>query len=279
MRFLAVGLPLSLLLVAGCGGEGGDQPATGQPTIEEAAWIAAGVDRPDYQRGIGAEGAALLARIDTSLPVDDTDDGGRGFADRAAQIVWRTYAGPFDVIEVTVLHNGVEVVTAEYRRGDLETRLGPRPEGLDDGVARTEVAPATDGPFAGIESAPIVGDVQAEVFEPIIMRTIEEFFERTDATVDHGQTEKCLGGLTGDEPTGEFQATSEAVMPTTGSALAVLPALTDYWRGLGLDVITAVFDEGLNNVQVHFDGLGVLSARATVRGVVFRGHTSCLDLE
>ena len=268
----AFALLLALPALAGCGAasSGNDTP------IDKAAWTAAGVDHPEFQLG---DDGVLHAEVDTSLPIDDTDDRGAGFAERAAQIVWRTYPGRFDVLELTVGHDGVALVTEEYPRADLERRLGPRPAALDDGVERTDAAADADGEFADLEAAGTVAAVQTELLEPVIRRTLDELFNAPDATIEFGEPEECLGGLTGNEPTGEFRAGGgSGVMPVDGSPLATLPALADYWRGLGLDVDTSNFDTGLDMINVVFDGRGSILAKASDGGVSLSGFTDCLDV-
>jgi hypothetical protein len=267
----AVALALVLSALAGCRGAsaGSDVP------IEQAAWIAAGVDSPDFEL---ATDDLLRAGIDTSLPIDDTDDRGAGFAERAARIVWRTYPGRFERLALTVGHDGVELVTDELTRAELEDRLGPRPAGLDDGVARSEVAPDADGAFGELSADATVSSVLSEIVEPVVRRTLDEFFDTGDADIEFGEPKECLGGLTGNEPTGEYRADAgSSVISVDGSALATLPALTDYWRSLGLDVNTSNLDTGLDTIQVNVDDRATIVAKATDAGVSLSGHTRCLD--
>ena len=273
-------LPATLIvsLLAGCIAIDDGESDSGR-TIEEAAWIGAGVDAPTFDL-VGGE---LRVGADTVLPVHENEDNWLGFADRAAQIAWRTHPARFDVMEVTVLHDGAEVVTVEFSPDEMEALFGPRPDGLDDGVPRAEVAANAGGELADVTDGvePVVGPVTREVLAPIVARTFDEFLGFDEVELSDDEPAECLGGFTGNEPTGEFRAGTGASVTVDGYARALLPGIAEYWRGLGLDVSTTVLDDGLNSVSARMSELGFVLASAGLRSSTLgvRDVTRCLAPE
>lgn len=265
-------------LLAGCIAIGRDDEGNGasDPSIEELAWSGAGVDAPTFE----VVGSELRIGVDTSLPIHEDEENGLGFADRAAQIAWRTHPGRFASMQVTVLHDGDPVMTVDFERDELEALFGPRPDGLDEGVARASAAPAIDGELADVTEGvePVVGDVRDEVLTPIVERTFAEFLGIDGVEVFGTEPEECLGGINGDQPTGEFRADTGARVTVDGYARALLPGIAEYWRELGLEVSTDVLDGGLHSVSASLDGLGTVLASASERSDTLRVHglTRCL---
>jgi hypothetical protein len=87
-----------------------------------------------------------------------------------------------------------------------------------------------------------------------------------------------MGGININKPTGEFRGETGARVTVDGYARAVLPGIAEYWQDLGLDVSTAVLDDGLNSVSAKLGELGFVVAsggkRSSTLGV--RGVTRCL---
>ena len=159
-------LPATLIvsLLAGCIAIDDGESDSG-PTIEEAAWIGAGVDAPTFDL-VGGE---LRVGADTVLPVHENEDNWLGFADRAARNRLAHPSGAFR-------RDGGHRAPRRCRGGDrrvlpdeMEALFGPRPDGLDDGVPRAEVAANAGGELADVTDGvePVVGPVTREVLAPI----------------------------------------------------------------------------------------------------------------
>lgn len=264
---------MSLAFLFGSGGCGGD----GDDDIEGAAWTAAGVDDPDMELSVSNGLTTLTASIDTSLPIGPEQ--AEGFVNRSTQIIWRTHPQRFDVLVVTVAHDGEEVLRADPVAADtLEARFGPRPAGLDKGDSRS--APDIVEPFGDDwkalrgESGPTA---ISTFFELLMAKTAGEHFGLDDATFKRSERQECFTGLNGDQPTGRFRFASSLAGPASDEPLSLLPALADYWTGLGLEVNTANFDGGHDSIQVTFDGVGTLSATASRGRVMLEARTACLE--
>ena len=265
---------VALCLLVGCR-IGGD--STAPRDVEGDAWSAAGVDEPEFSPSAAGGVATLAARIDTSLPVDGGS--AEGFDERAAQIIWRTYPGPFDTLALSVLHDGA-VVHPEtiHRAEDLATELGPRPAELDAGTDRR--APTVETPYPDdwkqLRSQP-GPSADAELFHPLITQTARELSGVERVEIDSGEPDECFEGFSGDQPTGTFRRTSSAVVMKDDHPRSLLPGVIDYWTSLGLAVNSSPFDTGLDDVQVGFDDVG--SLRASVQGdrLTLSTITACLD--
>jgi len=265
---------LALLVLAGCLG---DRQSSGPRDIERDAWSAAGVDEPEFTPSSASGVATLAARIDTSLPVEG--ESAKGFEERAAQIIWRTYPGPFDTLQLTVLHDGSVVHPETTRRADdLATELGPRPAGLDAGTKRR--APVIETPYPDewkqLRSQPGTS-ADAELFHPLIAQTARELFDVKGVEIESAQPDECFKGLNGDQPTGTFRRSSRAVVIKDDHPRSLLADVIDYWTGLGLEVNSSDFDTGLDDVQVGFDDVGSLLASAQDGRLTLRAFTACLD--
>lgn len=237
-------------------------------SIEERAWTSAGVDQPAFAR----TGDVLDVRADTSLPVDEAADTASGFAARVGQIVWRTRAEPFTSLRVFVLHDGVEVVTFEYGRADLEAWFGPRPDGLDTGVARAR----TEQPASGPDAPPATVDAAQQLLEQALRRTLDEHYGSA-TEIRFGAPAECKTGLNGNEPTGTYRVSATAEpLPVGGSGLAALPGVAQFWGTLGLAADTARFDNGLDSVSAGVAERVKLTATARDDTVRLSGNIDCV---
>lgn len=259
-------------LSSACTGSDGDPRS-----IEDAAWIGAGVDDPVFSTEDSGPGVDLDVRVDTRLPIDDANEP-MNFARRAAQIVWRTRAQAFDELTVTIAHDGAVVGDpVTYSASALETAYGPRPAGLDNGVDRADVEPDPDGELRAITEeadATNLATVRSTVTVPVLTTTLVEHFDSA-AVITADEPEECMGGVNGNEPTGRFRVTDTAVAVESNKAKALLEDLVEYWHARGLDVNTAPFDHGQDTVQVRFDGLGTVVALAGDDALLLQGLTDC----
>lgn len=270
-RSLAGGLVAATALAA-CAGDGGR-------TIEDAAWVAAGVDDPEFTISNGGATVVLDVVADTSLPIDDQEDS--DFATRAAGITWRTHPDRFDELIVIAAHDGSAVETPLRLTSDeLTARWGPRPNGLDDGEGRTAPEAADDGELddvlAGADRLTTYDATQRELLQPVLRWTAEEHFGVGDVEFDTGEADECLTGVLGDQPTGEFQLRAVASVPAP-DALDRFPSLLETWPAAGLDVVTGQFDDGRNVLEADLGDGNRISVTVDGPTLVLRASTGCLD--
>lgn len=266
----ALGLVLGLLASCDRGGGGG---GTG---IEDAAWVSAGIE--DIEVDPTGDGG-LAVTVETGLPIDDANDP-QAYARRVAQIVWRTHPADFDALVVTTRHDGDVVTDGKvFPRDELAATLGPRPTGLDDGVARTPPEPG-DGDL-GIDWRPLADGTTDEalrvLFEPLLAATATERFEVVEPAFERTDERECFEGVNGDRPTGTFRVSTSTTVTLDGPATAVLAEIGDAWLADGLAVDLATFDAGLDQIGVVFDDVGSMSAIAAGRELRLTASTACLD--
>jgi hypothetical protein len=139
------------LLVGACGTSIVDSH-TKDETASVRAWRTAGVTDPMIAQGMedGRLVVTVVARTRLPLPDEANEE---GFARRAAKIVWRTYVGRVDVLELSSGEGVADATlrTRTWQAAELEHGFGPRPAGLDAGGTPAPLA-AGDGPYRSPES-------------------------------------------------------------------------------------------------------------------------------
>lgn len=268
-RLAAAAMLATVLAMTGCDGGG-----SSAGDAESAAWTAAGVDEPDLELSTGDQ-PTLTARIETDLPIDDADDP-TGFTDRAAQIIWRTHAGHFEILDLTTVHDGATVDQVTLQRAELEDRFGPRPAGLDGDAAPGTTPSISTFPddWTALREA-TAPQVNTELLHPLLVDTARDVFD-TDTPVTSAEPEECMTGVNGDRPTGTFQIRSSGATIEAEHPRALIPRIADYWQQRGLDVVQSGFDAGASSISVRFDGVGTLFASAGAGSISLTSSTDCL---